>query len=221
MSIEHLTLPIEFQRRWQTMIQRLGLRSDGDDTAGRLFAAYTAPGRYYHNAEHLAACLAWLDAVRDQTPNGDEIELALWFHDAVYDARGADNEERSADWARQFLRRAEAKDDLIRRVIGLVLATDHRRPPQTEDEIWIVDIDLSILGSAPPTYAAYEEAIRMEYAWVDAPVFRVKRAQVLRSFLERAQIFGTRYFQARLEVQARQNLSWALGQLEVLHDPLL
>lgn len=197
--------------RWQALMGRLGLTDQ--ETGAALLRSYADDGRAYHNLSHLAACLHWLDEVRPHTGSADEIELALWFHDAVYDPRRSDNEDQSAQWAQQFLHNSGSDAALTERVTALVRVTDHRRTPQSEDERWIVDIDLTILGSATDVYARYEEAIRQEYAWVPLDVYQAKRSEVLRSFLGRERIYATDYFHTRLDEQARRNLAWAIQRL--------
>ena len=62
-----------------------------------LVAAYTAPGRHYHNLAHIEDCLAALARVDDLSAADREIlTQAIWWHDVVYDATRADNEELSA-----------------------------------------------------------------------------------------------------------------------------
>ena len=66
-----------------------------DSWCTRLWRAHRA----YHTLRHIEACLAWM---RDAPLEDDDriaAEFAIWFHDAVYDTRASDNEERSADLA--------------------------------------------------------------------------------------------------------------------------
>ncbi len=65
-----------------------------------LVRAYAAPERHYHNLAHIEAMLE-LHAQRTRThcPIRQAVEAAIWFHDAVYDTRRHDNEERSAQLA--------------------------------------------------------------------------------------------------------------------------
>ena len=62
-------------------------------------------------------------------------------------------------------------------------------------------------------FAAYEEAIRREYAHVEPALFRRGRAQILEAFLGRRRIYGTDHFHRRYEAVARRNLEGALGRL--------
>lgn len=193
-------------------MDRLGLppnRAEFD----RLVQAYTGPDRHYHNAAHIAHCLAELDAAALHIPAPDPIELALCFHDAVYDTHSASNEADSAAWAADFLRRAQAGPALVDAVSRLILATQHRAGALATDAAWIADIDLAILGSEPVRFAVYEAAIRREYAWVPAGIFREKRAEILRDFLNRPALYATPHFQEKYEAQARTNLAWAIEQL--------
>ena len=64
------------------------------------FTRYSEPQRHYHNPRHVDECLQEFDLVRAPAASPVALELAIWFHDAIYDTRRSDNEARSAAWAR-------------------------------------------------------------------------------------------------------------------------
>jgi predicted metal-dependent HD superfamily phosphohydrolase len=199
--------------RWDAPWLALGLRPD-PDLRDALLARYREPGRHYHTAQHLAECLAELDRVRHLARRPDELALALWFHDAVYDPRRNDNEERSAAWARRALTAAGAAPEVADRVSRLVLATTHTATPAEGDARLLADIDLAILGAPPERYAEYETQIRREYAWASEPAFRAGRSGFLRGLLSRESIYLTSHYRERLEARARENLRASLDRLE-------
>jgi predicted metal-dependent HD superfamily phosphohydrolase len=189
----------------------MGLAPD-DALYQSLTAAYSEPQRKYHTLQHLGECFAALDACGLQGTHAGEIEIALWFHDAIYDVHRGDNEERSAQWASAVFGAANVPEDARRRVVGLVMATRHHQP-STGDEQLLVDVDLSILGAAPGRFDEYDRQIREEYGHVGDALFNSKRAQVLEGFLKRERIFGTEAFHERYERQAKLNLARALAAL--------
>lgn len=196
------------QRAWAA----LGAR-DGGPVQAELLARYAEPHRAYHSRQHLHECLALFAEFASLAVHPAEVEVALWFHDAVYDVHRHDNEAQSADWARSALLAAGAPADAAGRVAALVLATRHSMAPATPDEQLLVDIDLAILGAAPARFAEYEAQIRVEYAFVPQEVFNEKRGAILASFLARPQLYGTPALRARLEASARANLQAALSAL--------
>ena len=142
-----------------------------------------------------------------------EVELGLWFHDAVYRTWRQDNEERSARWAFEFLSACGAPTDVAARVRDLVMATKHLGSEVSGDAALIVDIDLSILGEPPDVYDGFERNVRKEYWWVPRARFVTARSAVLRSFLDRPAIYHWPAFRERYETQARSNLERALADL--------
>lgn len=163
---------------------------------------YDVPERAYHNLRHVEQMLSALEERGVLTP---ELELAVWGHDLVYDARANDNEERSAAQFDAWLAGQGADAKARARIRALILATKHAAPPQTREEMLLVDADLSILGAPQEQFDAYHAAIRREYAHVPAPLYAIGRHKVLRGFLEREHIFSTPEF-AALEAQAQANL---------------
>jgi predicted metal-dependent HD superfamily phosphohydrolase len=180
----------------------------------QLTALYNEPHRHYHNALHIADCLAEFDRAHHLASNPVAVEFAIWFHDARYEPRASDNEERSADLATDWLSRQGASDVLADAVRRLVLATKAHDTGVCPDAPLMVDVDLSILGAAPDRFWEYERQIRAEYAWVDDRVFAVKRAEILESFLTRPRIYSTRDFFDRLETRARANLAASICRLQ-------
>lgn len=199
--------PVSWRRAWA------GIGAAGEGTAlfERLKAAYAEPQRHYHTLQHLGECLALFDGARTLADRPHEVELALWFHDAVYEVKRHDNEQRSADWAREALRDAGVGGDAAQRVHDLVMATRHTAVPAGRDERLLVDIDLSILGAERARFDEYERQIRREYAYVPGFLFRRKRREILKGFLDRPAIYGTPHFHDALEARARENLARAIA----------
>ncbi|HEX2734120.1 MAG TPA: hypothetical protein VHM70_21070 [Polyangiaceae bacterium] len=199
--------------RWQTTWQRVGaLPAPG--LLDRVRAAYSEPQRHYHTLQHLRECFTLYDSVVGASPNA-AVELALWFHDAIYDPTRQDNEARSADWARSALEESGAPEALQSRVRELVLATKHGpSAPGTPDAQLLLDVDLSILGAEPERFAEYELQIRREYAWVPEASYRAARAHVLRQFQDRAVLYHTPAIHTLLEARARDNLTRALAAFD-------
>jgi len=199
--------------RWSALWHALGCHGDPAPWHRRLTAAYAERHRHYHNARHLEECFAELDSSRQLAAQPHAIEIALWFHDAIYDARSPTNEEDSAALAVDCLTTAKLPAATVEQVRRLILCTKTHQLGSLSDGPLLIDIDLSIFGKGPTRFAEYEQAIREEYRWVPADTFREKRAEVLAHFLARPAIYATGHFRQKYEVAARANLSASLEKL--------
>jgi predicted metal-dependent HD superfamily phosphohydrolase len=202
--------------RWRALVARV-TETPGHDTARAIFddlyARYTGADRRYHDIRHIDDCLQRFDTVRALASKPDAIELAIWFHDAIYDSHKSDNEASSASLADSALMQLGVPRATTQSVCDLILATQHNAPPADPDAALLVDIDLSILGQPAPIFDAYEAGVRFEYAWVTESAFRAGRSKVLQSFLDRTRIYTTDYFSAVFESAARHNLNRSLVNL--------
>lgn len=208
------TQSLNLADRWLRAWHGLQLPEPAPSVFQELYNCYSEPARAYHTVDHLAECLTQLDSAWELADNPGAVELALWFHDAIYDTHASDNEARSAQWARRVLVAAGAAEALCQRIDTLILATRHDGTPENGDACLTVDIDLAILGAVPARFDQYEKQIRQEYAWVDQSAFVEARANILRRFATQPFIYRTEFFRSRLERQARMNLQIALARLD-------
>jgi predicted metal-dependent HD superfamily phosphohydrolase len=204
------------RERLAAKLAALGGGGDPAATAAALAARYEEPHRQYHTLVHIEDCLLKLDAARGllDADEADAVELALAWHDAVYDPQAADNEEKSAALFRDAAVRHRLEPRLVAAVDRLILQTKAHVARNRPDEQVMVDIDLSILGAPLDVFAAYDRSIRREYTHIPEPAWRERRAKVLRSFLLRDPLFATRFFRERYETTARRNLAQAIAALE-------
>lgn len=186
---------------------------DGEPTYAALIDAYREPHRHYHTTRHIEDCLSKFDLLRAQASRPDEIELALWFHDAIYRPYRPRNEEKSAEWAARFLAEAGAGDDLVARVRDFILVTRHEAVAADRDAAIVIDVDLSILGTCAEHYQRFEQQVRSEYRWVPGVIYRRERRKILGQFLARDRIFTTDEFFSRYEARARMNIEGAIRNL--------
>lgn len=176
-----------------------------------LLVRYGESHRQYHSLQHLRECLDWLDLAHAQCEQPAEVELALWFHDAIHEPGRPDNEERSAAWAEEALRKVGASPDCAGRVRDLVLATRHVGTPKTPDQAVLVDIDLAILGAEAERFDQYEAQIREEFREFPLDRFRAARHTLLARWLAAPSLYHTDFFRKRLEKTARENLRRVLA----------
>lgn len=182
------------------------------DQQGDLLDRWREPHRCYHTVDHLAGVLRGLDelAGAGEVFDRDAVELAAWFHDAVYVIGAPDNEEQSARLAEEML-----DGPLSAAVARLVRVTaDHDVRDGDVDAAALCDADLAILAAQPERYRAYAAAVREEYATVPDDLFRPGRARVLRELLAHRHLFHTAAGRSRWEDAARANLSAELTELE-------
>jgi len=208
----NLTDPNLHVELWREAWGDLGCSAE-DSGFRELVTRYGEAHRRYHTTQHLSECLGLWRTVRALAAHPGEVAVALWFHDAVYDTKRQDNEERSADLARDAVTRAGLAAEVGARVHALIMATRHDALPADRDMQLLVDIDLSILGADVTRFDEYERQVREEYAWVPSIMFRRTRRKILEQFLERPRIFQTEHFYQAREAAARQNLQRSVMQL--------
>lgn len=188
--------------------------TDADALRDEVLAAYTDPSRGHHGAGHLRDVLARLDELAAAGTPFDRVpvQLAAWFHDAVYDGE-RDAEERSASWAEEALA-PHVDESTLAEVVRLVRLTEHHRP-RTDDAngCALTDADLSILAAPHERYDQYVAAVRKEYAHLPDEVFAAGRADVLRALAAKPQLFHTDHGIAAWEAAARNNLARELEKL--------
>ncbi|MGR9044779.1 MAG: HD domain-containing protein [Gammaproteobacteria bacterium] len=170
-----------------------------------ILTRYGTPDRYYHDLNHLSHCLDQLDLVACLIPQADKMEMALWFHDAVYKPGDPNNEKKSAAL---FLAQAEGcfSEDFKHAVEQLILITEHRSSPKNEDERYVVDIDLSSFGSDWNHFLEDSGNLRKERIDVSDQAYFQTHTRFLKYLLARDRIFYTDFFYIRYERIARENI---------------
>jgi predicted metal-dependent HD superfamily phosphohydrolase len=199
--------------RWHKTWQQLGAASGSEDLYDRVSACYAESHRKYHTMQHLDECFSHFELIRDHAEHQAEVELAIWFHDAIYRVSSKDNEEKSAEWAYTSTVSSGLPKKIGERVYSLIMVTKHKVVSLSRDAEVLVDVDLGILAAEPKRFDEYELQIRAEYAWVPEPLFRQERRKVLQEFVGRSSLYSTALFRERYEAQARENLSRSLARL--------
>ncbi len=212
--------PTFLRDSWRELFVRLlsppGDPSEANAVFDEVIARYSEPHRRYHTVEHVTAVVTrvseighhvWphlgADALRDSL---NDVLIAAWYHDVIYDPTQSDNEDRSAELAIQHLTTCAFDHARISNIVDLILMTKGHRA-RTDQEAILADADLWTLGGPPDEYRLYGRLIRHEYAHVSEDDWIRGRSVAMRTFLDRPTIFATRYGRAQREVQAQVNVT--------------
>ena len=198
-----------FEALWTRCLDSISVM-DAAPVYKNLMNCYAEPHRRYHSCGHLEHCLHEFDRAAAMIKDRDAVEMALWFHDAVYVPGASDNEQRSADlfadWSKGFLR-----PSLVTKVCSLILITMHTQAPKNEEGCYAVDIDLSSFGIPWDNFVQDSRNVRAEQTGVKDVDFYPEQRRFLESLIKRPRIYHTEYFHARYEESARQNINRLLN----------
>lgn len=169
---------------------------------------YEESHRKYHNLSHIWFCLQVFDLFQHLVTNSDAMELAIFYHDVIYDigVPPRQNEEQSAAFAVRQLMKWHLGSLVAASVGAQVLATTHDHVPDFDDGKLIVDIDLAGFGAPWEEFVQNQKDVREEYSRYSDEEFRKGNGAVLEPFLKRTPLYYTPEIEAAFGVQAKQNL---------------
>lgn len=179
-----------------------------------LITKYSEPHRAYHNVGHLIELFECFLEYEDKLENPQAVALALFFHDVIYDVPLSDNEDQSAEYARNALAKLNIAPPIISRVTNLIEMTKtHQVMGEDLDASFMLDMDMAVLGITPEQYARYYQAIELEYCThFMRDEYTRERIQYLTS-IQQGSFFLTDDFKKRYSGQARKNIAGELLQL--------
>lgn len=189
------------------------MRDNAESVFNEVLQHYSEPHRYYHTPEHIDHCLAQLHLSTHLMDEPDAVEMAIWFHDVVYDPKADDNERVSAELFMERCRDGTC-GDFAQKVFQLIMTTTHMRHPESLDERHMVDIDLSSFGSPYQAFLADGEAVRKEFRHVPDAKYFPARLKFLQSLMGRPSFYHTSFFQERYETCARENITRHIAELK-------
>lgn len=180
-----------------------------------IILAYSGKKRHYHNTSHIYNMLLQAEKVKDSIVDFDVLQFAIWYHDIVYKSTKSDNEEQSAVVAKKRLKFFNIEAKRLETISNLIISTKKHQVlcAKNEDNDYLLDLDLSILGTDWETYKSYYNNIRKEYNVYPDFIYNKGRKKVLQHFLERETLYFSIYFKNQFEVKARENLTKELHLL--------
>ncbi len=211
---------------WHWSCNKLGIYVHKERIYKFLIYMYNDPRRYYHNLYHIHDSLIrvkdFVEPLSLYENNEALINLAIWFHDAVYDVGSSNNEVNSAELAYNFVDRSDYLSFKAEILYNVILSTDHKKFNEdlfnnSFDKIFkiVLDIDLAGLGSDYEQYMINAENIRKEYKQVYLHTeFMTGRIKFLKKMLSR-RIYYTDFYYYKYEQQTKANLT---KELEILNN---
>ena len=195
----------------------------GDECWEMLKACYNQPHRHYHNFDHIRDLLRKSDVVHVCFEDTTAVELAIWFHDSIYDPLSKFNEDASAQLAHScIMKLGDEYKQLADKVSELIMFTKwsadtfkiesldelkEHYPNASMDYFYLRDMDWSGFGSKWSTFDNNNKNIRYEYSFIcdyDYYTNRLKFLEMINS-LERP-LYSTTWYDERIGDIAKYNI---------------
>jgi len=174
---------------------------------------YSSSKRYYHNLNHINELVSLLNIYKSSICDLEIVQLAIFYHDVIYNAIKKDNEFKSAIFCKKHLEKTSLPKEKLEKCYNYILATKNHETNNENDLNYLLDFDLSILSSQDIDYEIYLKQIRKEYSFFPDIIYNAGRKKVLQYFLKQKKIYKTDEFYVKFEKKARENLNNELIKL--------
>ena len=172
---------------------------------------YCEPHRHYHVLTHPASMI---EIGMQNFSLTDEQILAIWYHDAVYEAGSNMNEIRSAALFFDHFSNSDLLSPESLREVEEIIIDTREHIPTLESSKAVIDLDLMGLGGTYNEYWRSAKNVRQEYSAFSDEEWKVGRTKFLDRMLAKKQIFYTEQF-SLLERSARHNMEYERNLLAV------
>jgi len=179
-----------------------------------LFSSMSDMDLYYHTPLHIMSMLAW--AQENDITLSPPVELALWFHDAIYDPRAkqGDNEEQSQQFMRSLLKPYVSAKELAQVGFMIEMTGEHFTPHQlSADTNLLLDLDLCNFAWDHKNYTASAQAIELEFSFHGKDAVRQGRRKFLVELNDKENIYRSKFIHNKFEARARANIQRTINRL--------
>ncbi len=197
---------IGFEFRDETSFEDL-LSGLPEQAAHEVYAAITAPERFYHAAWHLGRM--WR-LHRQLGPASDELmRWAIAYHDIVYTPQGAPgNEIESAEVFLRAARRHSLPALMVAEIAQMIVqSAAHLSAQPTALGQWFLDLDLEPLAVEAPHFAHNTALLRREFSYVEDAAYEAGRQKFLSAFQAAPVVYRSPYAPKAWHFQMRTNLA--------------
>ena len=153
--------------------------------SGAIFVLYknwNSPKRHYHNMDHLKSVIGGIEKWSDRLTREEyeQLILAAFFHDAIYDPRDRrSNEDRS----KKFFREAYIGTRDFELVEKAIDCTKERKRPNPGPLRYFWEADNAVFRKDWLRIIRWEFGIRKEYSFVHPDTYKEHRIKFLKKNL--------------------------------------
>lgn len=196
--------------------KRLGVNSFDLQVYDFIVESYSEKNRKYHTLTHVSSCLKKFQDIKANLLFPDSVEMAIWFHDVVYDAGKSDNEEQSAKVTSAICSAHGLPDYFTDRVNYLILATKHdgnNLMPNDYDAFYLLDLDLFGLAWSWEEFVINNKNIQLEFSHFPKAMVLNNQREFLLELIHQDKIYKTEYFYENYENKARENIDRFINEV--------
>ena len=191
-----------------------------NDVYNVIVSMYSEIGRYYHTLEHINSMLQLSVQYQHYIKDIVSLQLAIFFHDIVYNAKSGTNEDDSVVLFVSLLSNHLEKR-IIDKVSKFIMSTkshqlshDNDDDDDDGDEKLFLDFDMEVLSWPRESYIKYAGNIRREYIHVELDDYCKRRSTFLRNTINSgSKIFHSQHY-ANNEQIAKDNMKYECNLLE-------